>query len=573
MFASPIAKIQTKTAANAANKRVDHRTSLAQSIAFQRNSSDQAELRLLESQVSTLPMNLPEDKQEQEAVRMRTLGREAAPGLSWSFGKIPLFTPDQIARAQRQSPLRFSVLPWAQTLAVTKAARQANIENGAPPTRVALPLDLAKVRMRDDASADRSTRLLGAHAFAFGNQILFRCGRYEPNTERGRALIAHELTHVAHQSQTGCPHPQRLAAGDILSVQVTQAMAEAMSDDELSQQMQLLRAHLQSEPDDAGAAQNLTVLENVAFVRQGTAQEPPGPAAAAPLAANPPSPGPGVASSPSNTTAQSGLTTGEKVLIGVLIGAAVVGGVAAILLSGGTAAPAIIVGLEAAGDVAVGTELAAGTAVAGEAVAAGEAITAGTTAASGVTTAQATGIGTAAAAAASTPQGQQVLEETGEALESLAPTVESLAPSAESSAPALESEAQIIAQGTQPIVESVATSAFSTTEMAVVDEVRAIPISQLRQAFEAGGAELNIGGRTILVDPGVPASGMTLFGEDGFIVGREAFTSDAELTKTLLHETFRLVTSQSAAGVSGEVASSETHDAFTFAERAFKAFF
>jgi len=49
--------------------------------------------------------------------------------------------------------------------------------------------------------------------------------------------------------------------------------------------------------------------------------------------------------------------TGAKVLVGVLIGAAVVGGVAAIVLSGGTGVPAIIVALEAAGDVVVGTEL------------------------------------------------------------------------------------------------------------------------------------------------------------------------------------------------------------------------
>ena len=58
----------------------------------------------------------------------------------------------------------------------------------------------------------------------------------------------------------------------------------------------------------------------------------------------------------SGEVATSEATVG-KVLIGVLIGAAVVGGIAAIVLSGGTAAPAIIVGLEAAGDVAVGTEL------------------------------------------------------------------------------------------------------------------------------------------------------------------------------------------------------------------------
>ena len=49
--------------------------------------------------------------------------------------------------------------------------------------------------------------------------------------------------------------------------------------------------------------------------------------------------------------------TGKKVLVGALIGAAVVGGVAAIFFSGGSAVPAIIVALEAAGDVVVGTEL------------------------------------------------------------------------------------------------------------------------------------------------------------------------------------------------------------------------
>jgi hypothetical protein len=205
------------------------------------------------------------------------------------------------------------------------------------------------------------------------------------------------------------------------------------------------------------------------------------------------------------------------------------------------------------------------------------------TTASGLTAAQASGLGTAATAitgAAATPQGQQVIQE----LESVAPALENEAqviaqeaqavlPRLQSVAPQAQTAADVAAERIVPAVQSVATSAFSTTEAAVVEEVRAIPIGQLRAAFEAGGAELNIGGRTILVDPGVPASGMTLFGENGFILGREAFTSQAELTKTLLHETFRLVTSQSAAGVSGELASSETNAAFTFAERAFQAFF
>ena len=115
--------------------------------------------------------------------------------------------------------------------------------------------------------------------------------------------------------------------------------------------------------------------------------------------------------------------------------------------------------------------------------------------------------------------------------------------------------------------------AFSATEVAVINEVRGISLSALQTAFEAGGAELRIGGRIILVDPGVPASGMTLFGENGFILGREAFASMTELRKTLLHEMYRLYSSQAAAGVSAGVAKTETSAAASFAERAFNAVF
>ena len=59
------------------------------------------------------------------------------------------------------------------------------------------------------------------------------------------------------------------------------------------------------------------------------------------------------------------------------------------------------------------------------------------------------------------------------------------------------------------------------------------------------------------VDPGVPSSGMTLFGEKALSLVRKAFTSNAELTRTLLHETIGLMTSQSAASVSGESRTSE----------------
>lgn len=167
----------------------------------------------------------------------------------------------------------------APAITDAQAIQEAASENGggAALTPAAFAAALAQVRIRDDASADRAARLLRAEAVALGNQILFRQGRYAPDTERGRALIAHELTHVAHQRQTGSLRPQRFVGGDVLSVQFTRAMAEAMTDDELSQQMGILRSHLQEEPDDAGAKENLSVLESVAYDRQGTARQAPAP--------------------------------------------------------------------------------------------------------------------------------------------------------------------------------------------------------------------------------------------------------------------------------------------------------
>ncbi|WP_437723384.1 eCIS core domain-containing protein [Sorangium sp. So ce861] len=60
--------------------------------------------------------------------------------------------------------------------------------------------DFSGVRIHDGARADASTRAVSATAYTVGNDVVFRRGAYDPNTTRGRKLLAHELTHVAQQS-------------------------------------------------------------------------------------------------------------------------------------------------------------------------------------------------------------------------------------------------------------------------------------------------------------------------------------------------------------------------------------
>jgi hypothetical protein len=59
--------------------------------------------------------------------------------------------------------------------------------------------DFGQVRLHTDARAARSARAVNAKAYTVGNDVVFAEGRYAPHTSAGRALIAHELTHVGQQ--------------------------------------------------------------------------------------------------------------------------------------------------------------------------------------------------------------------------------------------------------------------------------------------------------------------------------------------------------------------------------------
>ncbi len=59
--------------------------------------------------------------------------------------------------------------------------------------------DFGDIRIHTDEQAARRNRELHSHAFTIGNQIHFGRNRFEPGTERGRELIAHELTHTIQQ--------------------------------------------------------------------------------------------------------------------------------------------------------------------------------------------------------------------------------------------------------------------------------------------------------------------------------------------------------------------------------------
>jgi hypothetical protein len=104
---------------------------------------------------------------------------------------------------------------------VQRFSQQASGNAGAPPASVGQALaspgnpldrrvrhdmekrfgyDFSDVRVHSGPTAEQSAREVSAHAYTVGHNIVFDAGRFEPGTNEGRRLLAHELAHVVQQS-------------------------------------------------------------------------------------------------------------------------------------------------------------------------------------------------------------------------------------------------------------------------------------------------------------------------------------------------------------------------------------
>jgi outer membrane protein OmpA-like peptidoglycan-associated protein len=67
--------------------------------------------------------------------------------------------------------------------------------------------DFSKVRVHDATADHASTAAVGAHAYTVGQHIVFGPGAYEPATEVGARLLAHELAHTIQQADVRPVNP------------------------------------------------------------------------------------------------------------------------------------------------------------------------------------------------------------------------------------------------------------------------------------------------------------------------------------------------------------------------------
>lgn len=91
--------------------------------------------------------------------------------------------------------------------------------------------DFSQVRIHTDSSAVEMNQVVGAQAFTHGNDIYFNAEKYAPETQNGKELLAHELTHTVQQT-----------GGETLSNTNHVQTEESIQDDELIQAKAISKA-------------------------------------------------------------------------------------------------------------------------------------------------------------------------------------------------------------------------------------------------------------------------------------------------------------------------------------------
>ena len=156
----------------------------------------------------------PEEREEQQRRAMAglTLQRAMAPAAAPTPAETTV-TPEEdlkkddcgppmLAGMQQKSADGSGPAP-ANVQATVDRARAGGGAPLSPETRAdmegRLGRDFGGVRVHSGGAAAAAAQAVGAKAFTVGNDVFFGAGRYGPQTDGGRRLLAHELVHTVQQ--------------------------------------------------------------------------------------------------------------------------------------------------------------------------------------------------------------------------------------------------------------------------------------------------------------------------------------------------------------------------------------
>ena len=136
-------------------------------------------------------------KNREDADRDALVGRAAA------AGRVDAVGPHGVLRLQRQAGNAGTSAMMEEERSPVHDVLSSGGRPLDPPVRAdmedSLGHDFSDVRVHDDAAADASARSVQATAYTVGSHMVFQRDAYDPTSDDGRHVLAHELTHVVQQ--------------------------------------------------------------------------------------------------------------------------------------------------------------------------------------------------------------------------------------------------------------------------------------------------------------------------------------------------------------------------------------
>ncbi|MEH2281901.1 MAG: DUF4157 domain-containing protein [Nostoc sp.] len=226
-----------------------------------------------------LTVNQPGDIYEQEAdsVAQLVMQRMSEPVQSRQREALP--------EEEDQLQMKFltgSITPLVQRQGGGRTAATSELEtsiqqargNGQPladdikqPMEQAFGADFASVRVHTDAQSDSLNQSIQARAFTTGQDVFFRQGEYSPESNAGKELLAHELTHVVQQNGSAV-QPKSLHLAPKENKLQTKALPTTSAGYGLAIQ---LRENFQK-PTDVDNQKNLEAVESKTDIENGEQQ-------------------------------------------------------------------------------------------------------------------------------------------------------------------------------------------------------------------------------------------------------------------------------------------------------------
>ena len=134
--------------------------------------------------------------QEEEEIQMQPIENMAVEPLSQTIEE-----EDQIQLKTAVTAKKTSVIDLNQNLNNTKGRGKALSAEISEMYGNSIGADFTNVNIHTDSNAVQMNKQLGARAFTHGKDIYFNQNQFNPQSQQGAHLLAHELTHTVQQSR------------------------------------------------------------------------------------------------------------------------------------------------------------------------------------------------------------------------------------------------------------------------------------------------------------------------------------------------------------------------------------